>query len=53
LADIDLAALARGLGLPREKFGKLLCLEDALAACGVQAAAVGQSSVGQTSVRRI
>jgi NifU-like protein involved in Fe-S cluster formation len=43
LASIDLAELARGLGLPREKFGKLLCLEDALAACTAQAAAVGQT----------
>ena len=33
LVGVDLQALARRTALPREKFGKLLCIEDALAAC--------------------
>ena len=33
LTRVDLEGLARQIGLPREKFGKLLCIEDALAAC--------------------
>lgn len=33
LASVDLQAVSRELGLPREKFGKLLRLEDALLAC--------------------
>lgn len=33
LKRIDLQALARQVGLPREKHGKLLRIEDALAAC--------------------
>lgn len=33
LVGVDVGELARRIGLPREKFGKLLCIEDALAAC--------------------
>jgi len=33
LKGVDFEELARRTGLPREKFGKLLCIEDALAAC--------------------
>ena len=42
LVSVDLDALARQLELPREKHGKLLRLEDALAACHAQALRVGQ-----------
>lgn len=38
LGSVDFGAVSRDLGLPREKFGKLLCLEDALSACRKQAA---------------
>ena len=37
LRSIDWQLLARQLELPREKFGKLLRIEDALAACHAQA----------------
>jgi NifU-like protein involved in Fe-S cluster formation len=37
LTSIDWHLLARQLELPREKFGKLLRIEDALAACHAQA----------------
>jgi len=37
LRTIDWQLLARQLELPREKFGKLLRIEDALAACHAQA----------------
>lgn len=37
LASTDLDVLARDIGLPREKHGKLLRLEDALRACYAQA----------------
>jgi NifU-like protein involved in Fe-S cluster formation len=37
LKAIDLRAMARQVGLPREKHGKLLRIEDALAACYAQA----------------
>jgi nitrogen fixation NifU-like protein len=37
LTAIDLQALARQIDLPREKHGKLLRIEDALAACYEQA----------------
>jgi NifU-like protein involved in Fe-S cluster formation len=37
LQSIDWPLLARQLALPREKFGKLLRIEDALAACHAQA----------------
>lgn len=37
LRAIDWPSLARQLALPREKFGKLLRIEDALAACHAQA----------------
>lgn len=37
LPAIDWPELARQLALPREKFGKLLRIEDALAACLAQA----------------
>jgi NifU-like protein involved in Fe-S cluster formation len=37
LTAVDWHALARELALPREKFGKLLRIEDALAACHAQA----------------
>jgi NifU-like protein involved in Fe-S cluster formation len=33
LVGIDVEELALRTGLPREKFGKLLCIEDALADC--------------------
>jgi NifU-like protein involved in Fe-S cluster formation len=33
LADLDVDDVARRLEVPREKFGKLLRIEDALAAC--------------------
>ena len=33
LGAVDWEALAREIGLPREKFGKLLRIEDALRAC--------------------
>lgn len=38
LTAIDLNALAREIDLPRSKHGKLLRLQDALAACRAQAA---------------
>jgi NifU-like protein involved in Fe-S cluster formation len=37
LRRVDWQALARALEVPREKFGKLLRIEDALAACYAQA----------------
>jgi NifU-like protein involved in Fe-S cluster formation len=37
LKAIDWPALARDIGMPREKFGKLLRIEDALVACQAQA----------------
>jgi NifU-like protein involved in Fe-S cluster formation len=37
LTTIDWPELARQIDLPREKFGKLLRIEDALAACYAQA----------------
>ncbi len=42
LANVDLDALAREIGLPREKHGKLLRLDDALSACHAQAAGAGR-----------
>ena len=36
LARIDLQAVTQELGIPRDKFGKLLLIEDALIACAEQ-----------------
>ncbi|MGW8370097.1 MAG: iron-sulfur cluster assembly scaffold protein, partial [Gammaproteobacteria bacterium] len=36
MADLDWDALAARLDLPREKFGKLLRIEDALTECKAQ-----------------
>ena len=40
MAGIDLTDVASRVGLPREKHGKLLRIEDAIAACHEQALAV-------------
>lgn len=37
LLTVDWQALARAIGMPREKFGKLLRFEDALRACHTEA----------------
>jgi len=37
LLTVDWSALAESIGLPREKFGKLLRIEDALAICHAKA----------------
>jgi len=42
LRRIDLVALARRIGLPREKHGKLLRIEDALTACHGEAERAGR-----------
>jgi NifU-like protein involved in Fe-S cluster formation len=36
MSDLDLDAIAARLAVPREKFGKLLRIEDALAECKAQ-----------------
>jgi NifU-like protein involved in Fe-S cluster formation len=43
LTEFDWPALAGALELPREKFGKLLRIEDALAACHAQAQRLQES----------
>ena len=43
LLTVDWQALARAIGLPREKFGKLLRMEDALKACHTEAGREAES----------
>ena len=43
LTAVDWSAVARQLEMPREKFGNLLRIEDALAACHAQAKRIQES----------